>query len=379
VGEDRSNALVGRVLQDRYRLDELLATGGMGAVFRGMHLKMRKEIAIKILHPETENFPEMVLRFEREAVAGAHIAHPNVATASDMGTFDGGSYFLVQEFVRGQTLRELLDADAPLAPDRAVRIARQIALGLGALHDRGIIHRDLKPRNIMVTPRPAETVKIIDLGFAKVPLKKVAHTFEDEEPSNVSLPGVVFGSVAYMAPEIIAGMDAIDQRSDLYSLGILFYEMLTGQHPFDPCEPHEMLKRHRNEPPPRMGDRNPSAVVPPALEAIVMRLLDKDPARRYQVAAEVVQALGPLAPSPDEPSAPRAFESAPRSSAMRSSRNWVFALGGIAFVGLVAAVGLGLRAWRAHDAPAPATSSSAADASTAPSASATAPPVDIGA
>ena len=367
------------MLQDRYRLDDLVATGGLGAVFRGMHLRMRKEIAIKVLHPETENFPEMIMRFEREAVAGAHISHPNVASASDMGTFDGGSYFLVQEFVRGQTLRDLLDAEGPLAPDRAIHLVRQIALGLGAAHDRGIIHRDLKPRNLMVTPRPAETVKIIDFGFAKVPIKKVAHTFEDEEPSQVSLPGVVFGSIAYMAPEIIAGMESIDARSDLYSVGILFYEMLTGQHPFDQCEPHEMLKKHRTEIPPRMNDRSPNVQVPPALEAIVMRLLDKDPDRRYQVAAELVEALSPLSPAIDEPSAPRAFSTAPRSSAQTASRRWLFGFAALALVGVAVGGVFGVKAWRGHEtaarssASAPAEEASAADSATA------APVVDIGA
>jgi serine/threonine-protein kinase len=353
VSEDRSNALIGRVLQDRYRIDELIAAGGIGAVYRGMHLKMRKEIAIKVLHPHAESFSDLVHRFEREAVAGAHITHPNVASASDMGTFDGGSCFLVQEFVRGRTLRDLIDADAPLSPARAIHLIRQLALGLGAAHDKGIVHRDLKPRNVMVTAPPAEVVKLIDFGFAKVPMDRVAPSFEAAEGDDrISHPDVVFGSVSYMAPEITKGMDQVDSRSDLYSLGIIFYEMLAGRHPFDPGEAREVLARHCDAIPPAISKRNPATRVPPALEAIVMRLIEKDPARRYSCAAELVQALGPSSREVEDFSAPRAFAAAPRGREKTSSQRAV--LGGAAvLVGAVAIAGFVMKG-RGSPEPAPA-------------------------
>ncbi len=373
MSEDRSIALIGRVLQDRYRIDELIAAGGIGAVYRGMHLKMRKEIAIKVLHPHAEAFSDLVHRFEREAVAGAHITHPNVASASDMGTFDDGSCFLVQEFVRGRTLRDLLDAEAPLAPARAMHLIRQLALGLGAAHDKGIIHRDLKPRNVMVTAPPAETVKLIDFGFAKVPMDRVAPSFEaSESDERISHPDLVFGSVSYMAPEITKGMDQVDSRSDLYSLGIIFYEMLAGRHPFDPGEAREVLTRHAEEIPPPIGKRNPATRVPPALEAIVMRLIEKDPSRRYSCAAELVQALGPSTREIEEMSAPRAFAAVPRSRERGSK--WGL-LGGLGALALATSVGAVVLTSRSSEEPSRAADPAATEPS-APAVSAT-PKVDI--
>src|SRR5262245_8068911 len=153
--------MIGRVLSDRYRIDALIASGSFGSVYRGAHLHMRKQVAIKVLHPEIENFPELVERFEREAVAGAHISHPNVAVASDLGKFDEGSYFLVQEYVPGETLRDVINRGS-LPAVRAAFIARQIAAGLGAAHKHKIVHRDLKPLNVMLVENTDDFVKLID-------------------------------------------------------------------------------------------------------------------------------------------------------------------------------------------------------------------------
>jgi serine/threonine-protein kinase len=189
--------LLGRVLSERYRIESLLASGAFGAVYRGLHLHMRKEVAIKVLHPEIENFPELVERFEREAVAGAHVSHPNVAVASDLAKFDGDSYFLVQEYIPGETLREVMDR-GPLPVGRAARIARQVAGGLGAAHRRGIVHRDLKPTNVMLVEGTEDFTKLIDFGFAKVPLGSLPHLAPDVEAPEwaKSEAGVVFGTVA---------------------------------------------------------------------------------------------------------------------------------------------------------------------------------------
>ncbi len=157
--------------------------GAMGAVYKGEHLLMRKQVAIKVLHPEIEDFPELVARFEREAIAGAHINHPNVASASDFGKFDGDSYFLILEYIEGTTLSDIIK-QGPLEPLRAARIAKQLAAALGAAHQRGIVHRDVKPRNIMICEPSIldtvarggddEIVKLIDFGLAKVPVEKLS-------------------------------------------------------------------------------------------------------------------------------------------------------------------------------------------------------------
>jgi serine/threonine protein kinase len=279
ASKERAAALVGRTISDRYRLVELLAMGAMGAVYRAEHLLMRKEVAIKVLHPESENFPELVTRFEREAVAGAHIDHPNVASASDFGTFDGESRFLVQEFVPGDNLHDLVKR-GPLPAPRATLIARELAAALGAAHAKGIVHRDVKPRNVMILDREGgPVVKLIDFGLAKVPVEALSTAAQDPDAVHRSLTnaGVVMGTVAYMAPETAFGMRAVREPADLYSLGLILYEMLTGRHPFQADDPAVLFALQRAEPPPPLKVRNPAVDVPAALERVVMRLLEKDP------------------------------------------------------------------------------------------------------
>src|SRR5262245_31235218 len=147
--EARAAQLIGQVISNRYRIDELLAMGGMGAVYLGEHVLMRKRVAIKILHPRVENLKELVERFQREAIAGAHVQHPNVATATDFGQLEDGSYFLILEYVRGVTLHDLIDK-GPMAVPRAMHIVRQIASALAATHKMGVLHRDVKPSNVML-------------------------------------------------------------------------------------------------------------------------------------------------------------------------------------------------------------------------------------
>ncbi len=303
AAQKRAAALVGRTISDRYRIVELVAMGGMGAIYKGEHLLMRKQVAIKVLHPDIEDFPELVARFEREAIAGAHVNHPNVAAASDFGKFDGDSYFLVLEYIEGTTLSDILSSEGTIEPLRAVKLIRQLAAALGAAHARGIVHRDVKPRNIMVCePSIVETsaragedeiVKLIDFGLAKVPVEKLSTVARDPVADGRELTnaGVVMGTVSYMAPETALGMSAVQARSDLYSLGIIFYEMLTGKHPFDETEPQKIFAAHCALPPPPIAVRNPAVKVPDDLEAIVMRLLDKDPDNRHPDADALIAAL----------------------------------------------------------------------------------------
>ncbi len=287
-------SLVGRVLSDRYRVDALIARGGLGTVYRGEHVPMRKVVAIKVLHASIERHPEIVARFEREAIAGAHVQHPNVAAATDFGQLEGGACFLVLEHIEGVTLRELIQS-GPLPAARAIGIARQVAAGLGAIHDKGIVHRDLKPMNVLVDVAGGDRVKVIDFGLAKIDLERIRAGSGGKPAPALTAIGMVMGTVAYMAPEAALGMDAVDARADFYALGLVLYEMLAGKHPFDATAPAELFKQQRHATPPPLAERTPGVSVPAALEALVMRLLEKSPKARPSSAAEVLDALDALA------------------------------------------------------------------------------------
>ncbi|HEU4405772.1 MAG TPA: protein kinase [Polyangiaceae bacterium] len=307
---DRARSLVGTTISGRYRIHELIATGGMGAVYRGEHIHLRKRLAVKVLHPETENLPELVERFRREALVGAHARHPHVAAATDFGTLDDGSYFLVLEHVKGITLHDALKR-GPLPPARAVHIARQLAEALDALHTRGIIHRDVKPHNVMLV-NPAEPaapgaeappgsrgpdfVKLIDFGLSTVELDRLPSlemsvAAPAQPPERLTMTGTVFGTVAYLAPEATLGMDNVDGRADLYALGIILYEMLTGRRPFVGKTPADLITQHVSAQPLPFREAAPGRPIPLALEQIARRLLAKDPADRFQRGNDVVAAL----------------------------------------------------------------------------------------
>ncbi len=291
----RAASLIGRVVSGRYRVVELLAMGGMGAVYRGEHLRMRKRVALKVLHPQIEGLPDLVARFEREAIAGAHIQHPNVASATDFGELDDGSYFLVLEYVAGETLHDVIRRDGPLPPRRAAHIARQLASGLAAAHAAGVVHRDVKPRNVMLVEGSDDHAKLIDFGLATVTAERLSAIASDPQSERavgrLTGEGVIVGTVAYLAPEAALGMGAVDARSDLYALGVILYEMLAGQHPFDATDPVALFKQQRFQAPKPIAELAKGVTVPRELEAIAMRLMAKDPTARYASGTEVVGAL----------------------------------------------------------------------------------------
>ncbi|WP_437742815.1 protein kinase [Sorangium sp. So ce1504] len=299
AAKHRARSYLGRVISKRYRIDEVIAMGGMGAVYRGEHVHMHKRVAIKILHPDTERLPELAQRFEREAIAGAHIQHRNVATATDFGEAEDGSFFLVLEYVRGTTLHEIIRR-GPVPAARAALIARQLAAALDATHAMGIVHRDVKPRNVMVVEPQGDLVKLIDFGLAKVSVDQLrrsvaspesARAGADSLPVRLTTAGVIFGTIAYLAPESALGMDFVDERADLYALGLIFYEMLAGKHPFLAKDPVELFNQQRSAPVPAIAAHSPGVVVPPALEAVVRLLLEKNPRARFETAAELIAAL----------------------------------------------------------------------------------------
>lgn len=274
--------LVGEVISGRYRIEQLLGEGGMGAVYLATHTLMRKKLAVKVLHPEMTRKAEIVARFEREAMAAAHIDHPNVASATDFGKLEDGSFFLVLEFVEGLALRESL-FDGKMGVARSLHIAKQIAQALGRAHSLGIVHRDLKPENVMLVLRDGDPdfVKVLDFGIAKVPIEQLT----GGQAETLTRAGMVFGTPEYMAPEQALG-EEVDHRADLYALGVMLYEMLSGARPFEADSAVSLLGMQISQAPPALLGK-----VPASVEAIVMRLLEKQPAARFQGAWEVVEAI----------------------------------------------------------------------------------------
>lgn len=270
--------LVGSLVAGRYQVEELIGSGGMGAVFRATHVQLRKAVAVKVLHRQMSFLEEVVARFEREAIAAARVEHPHVAAATDFGKLDDGTFYLVLEYVAGRSLTSLFK-EGPIGAVRALRISKQIAQALDAAHAIGIVHRDLKPDNVMLIEK-ADTkdfVKVLDFGIAKV-------TLEDQKTSPaLTQLGTVFGTPQYMAPEQARG-EAVDLRADLYALGVMLYEMLVGKTPFDSDDIVALLTRQMVEaPPPLPSD------IDPELAALVMRLLEKDPGARVQTAKDLIE------------------------------------------------------------------------------------------
>jgi serine/threonine-protein kinase len=283
-------SLVGTVLGGRYFIERLIGEGGMGAVYQAEHTHMHKRLAVKVLHPEMSRLPEVVARFEREAMAAAHIEHPNVASATDFGKLDDGSFFLVLEYVEGKSLREAI-AEGRMDLGRALHIMRQIASALGRAHALGIVHRDLKPENVMLVSRDGDSdfAKVLDFGIAKVPVGELVGEHKAPGQALTQL-GMVYGTPEYMAPEQALGQ-AVDPRADLYALGVITFEMITGNRPFEHESKVTLLGMHVTAPIPSMLERVPDANVPPEVDAIVRRLLAKEATARFADARELLDAL----------------------------------------------------------------------------------------
>jgi eukaryotic-like serine/threonine-protein kinase len=258
------------VLGDRYRLEASIGSGGMAQVFRGQDTTLDRQVAIKILAPQFARDPSFVERFRREAQAAARLNHPNIVNVYDTGV-DGDTNYIVMEYVEGRTLAEYLARGGTLASRKAAEIAEKVAEALAAAHAQGVIHRDIKPANIMVT-RDGR-VKVMDFGIARL----VAG------PDTVEQTAAVLGTAAYLSPEQAQGQ-TVDARSDLYSLGIVLYEMVTGKPPFTGDSAMAVAYKHVQETP--LPPSSLNADVPPRLDAVVMRALAKNPANRYQSAGE---------------------------------------------------------------------------------------------
>jgi predicted Ser/Thr protein kinase len=281
--------LHGREIAGRYRIVSLLGEGGMGAVYRGEQISLKRKCAIKLLKPELSADPGLVRRFNAEAELVAKLSHPNVVNIYDFGQDVDGTLFIAMEYIEGRSLRAAMNSDGPLPARRAVAIAAQVASSLTDAHAHGIVHRDLKPDNVMLTERGREkdVVRVLDFGIAKL---------RDEGKNTVqqmTQAGDLVGTPQYMAPEQIRG-DRVDGRTDVYALGAMLYEMVTGRLPFEGPTVMAILSKHLTETPPSPGARRPELGIPPALDALVMASLAKDPGARVQSMEEVGERLAAI-------------------------------------------------------------------------------------
>ncbi|TNF24075.1 MAG: serine/threonine protein kinase [Deltaproteobacteria bacterium] len=277
--------LIGRVFADRYEVVDVLGAGGMGSVFLARHRAMQQDVALKVLKKDIANHPSAIKRFFREARLSAQLSHPNTIRVYDFGASDGQLY-LAMEFLQGRTLGAALREDGRLSPERAINVTRQVCAALDAAHNAGMVHRDLKPDNIFLTSlrNAPDFVKVLDFGIAK-PVGDA-----EGDRSGLTNTGLMVGTPRYMSPEQAQGLP-IDARTDLYAVGVLLYEMLTGVVPFDAPTPVALLVRHCNEAPPPLPARIGDQIVPMSLRQLVAWLLEKDPKNRPQTAAEVEDAL----------------------------------------------------------------------------------------
>ena len=276
-----TDPLVGRVLDDKYRLDERLGEGGMGTVYRATHLLIDRPVAVKVLNQRFVEDEAAQARFRREARAAGRLQHQNVAAVTDFGQTADGLVYIVMELLEGRSLREVLALEAPLDMARAVSLMLQISAAVGAAHEAGIIHRDLKPGNIYVVQRrnSPPVVKVLDFGIAKL----AADAVEENETHALTQTGVMIGTPRYMSPEQCDGAH-LTPAADVYSLGIILYELLTGATPFTGTSPLAIAVQHSSRQPPR--PRELRAAIPAALEDVVLRALAKNPAERPANASE---------------------------------------------------------------------------------------------
>jgi serine/threonine-protein kinase len=309
VPADVGDPLIGRILNDKFRIVEALGAGGMGRVYKAVQSPLERLVALKVLNPQYSEGkdPGFQKRFFLEAAVTSKLRHPNTVTIIDYGKSDDGVLYIAMEYLEGQTLAQLLTQLGPLPWMRVLNIAQQVARSLREAHRVGLIHRDLKPANIMVLNQEDDhdVVKVLDFGLVKSFLPDRGLPNEAE----LTQAGVILGSPQYMAPE--QARNVSDPRSDVYSLGVVLFQMLMGRPPFQAAQSIDVIFKHLNEAPPAFSALWPTHAVPQEVEALVMRCLYKRPEERFQSMDEVLESIR------------RAASSAGFSGAFSSPRNLV--------------------------------------------------------
>jgi serine/threonine-protein kinase len=342
--------LVGRVIAGRLRIERLLGVGTMGKVYRAEHLALAQPVAVKVLHRHLMGDESLARRFQREAKSAFALRHPNSISIHDFGATEEGMLYIAMELLGGRSLHDVLADAGPLPPERIERILSQVCLALDAAHFQRIVHRDLKPENIMVEDRRGDPdfVKVCDFGIAKV-----IDPQANDPAASITLAGMVCGTPEYMSPEQARG-DPLDGRSDLYSLGVILYQMVTGRLPFTASTALGCVTRHLTEPPPPPREVRPDLRIPLRMEAFILRCLakhaDERPASALAFRDELMAVLHapPTDAAPDHTVLAPAVDLAPvelpapvprpRRQTAGRHRAWLVAAGALAVVGVAAGV-----------------------------------------
>ncbi len=277
-----SDPFINATIDGRYLLHERIGEGGMGAVYRATHILMNKAVAIKLISAELAHLPQVVGRFEREARSASRLSHPNCITVTDFGRTEDGTLFLVMELLDGESLNDLLCREETISASRAIEITKQILEGLSHAHEAGIVHRDLKPSNVMLVSQNdlSDFAKVFDFGIAKIA--------EDSGADHkLTQQGMIVGTPAYLSPEQALG-DEADNRSDLYAVGVMLFEMLMGDVPYKGTIAMDVVKAHINAEIPELNPRRP---FPAGLRKIITQAMAKNPSERFQSAGEFLIAL----------------------------------------------------------------------------------------
>ena len=363
----------GTVIADRYCVDSLIARGGMAAVYKANHVKLNRPVALKILSPppDAEDPKSFEERFQLEAETLASLDHPNIVILHDFGETADGRFFLAMEFVEGPRLTDLIK-DGPLPVERALQLIVQVAQALRYAHKRGVVHRDLKPSNLLIRKKDSgeEQIKVVDFGLVKL----------TEADQGITRAGLILGSPHCMSPEQIRGQE-IDHRADVYATGVLLFRCLTGQYPFHGPNSAATMIAHLNAPVPTFFSAAPDLVVPPGLEPVVRKCLEKKPDDRYVDMQALIEDLAPCMAVPADQ-----FRSVSQTASTIQRRiaepkssplPWLLGVAAILLVasGMIGALGLGL--WLASgDRPVPA-AEVASPSPAVPSAAAVPPPAPL--
>jgi eukaryotic-like serine/threonine-protein kinase len=283
-----ADALIGKQVDNgEYVIVDRIGSGGMGSVYKADQPSMNRLVAIKVLHSRFANRDDLVARFRREARAMSQLSHPNTARVYKYGELDDGAVYFVMDYLEGRNLAHEVRERGPMEPDRAINIMVQVCGALEEAHRAGIVHRDLKPENVFLTTQggTADFPKVLDFGLAKMSEKQMGRG-----SMMFTQQGMVFGTPEFMSPEQAQG-ETIDARSDIYSLALILYELLTGKLPFDAKSPLDIMKAHVKDAPIPLSDRIPGKTFAPELDAVIRKALSKKPDDRYATAVDFADAL----------------------------------------------------------------------------------------